>query len=160
MKKWFFVIFSVVSLFCLSACNSQGNDLPEEAEPEYAYFEVFKSLFPEGFPDLTYCAVDFSQTKLSDPSIAKELIQKFCDNNNYTFLPYTVEALKEKGYINEFSFPNGCLISFNDMSLSGNTLVTRASLWNSADGSITNDFTVEKKNGSWEITKNENYSIS
>lgn len=155
------LIILCLSFGLMSCADSDTASL--SADQANAYFAVFEKLY-EDDPGLNaeskYLAVDLTNVKLADTTKLVDLIQGFCDSNGYTLLQDTHEGLAEKGYIKDLYFEEGFLISFSDKDLSEDTLVTAAQKWRSGLGAIGAEYTVKKKNDTWEITKTDNSWIS
>ncbi|MCL2077528.1 MAG: hypothetical protein FWH08_03880 [Oscillospiraceae bacterium] len=150
--------------FRVSAAEPVG--IQKEQTQANAYFTVFEKLFEKDLAlndESTYLAVDLTDVKLTETEPLTRLIQNFCDERGFTLLLDTPEGLKEKGYIND-SFPiyfeDGFLISFKDIELKQDKLVTSASKWRSGLGAFGADYTVKLNENTWEITKTENMWIS
>jgi len=144
---------------CVNSCNI--NHSSEELAK--AYFTLFEYLYetdPALNHDSNYIALDLTNVKLTNTAPLIELIQKFCDSNGYILLQNNFEELVEKGYIKNLYFENGFLISFNDININENTLVTSARKWRSGTGAIGADYTVKKKGKIWEIAEIKNSWIS
>lgn len=141
--------------------NSQPADLPtEDSNP---YFVLFKQLYaddPGLNGDIKYIAVDLTDVKSEDNADFLVLIEAFCKKDGFTLLVDTMDGLNEKGYIKNLSLEEGIVIAFEDTSLTDTKLVTQGRKWRSGDGAIGGTFTLEKKNGTWSITKTENQWIS
>ena len=165
------ICFLVISL-CFTSCTGQNAVGPDATDPDVAelagnqagaYFAVFETLYetdPALNADSAYLALDLTNVMLEDTEPLIVLMQDFCDDNGYTFLLDTIDALTEKGYIKDLYFEEGFVITFSDIQLDSNTLVTSAMKWRSGLGAIGADYTVEQSNGTWEITEMSNNWIS
>jgi len=128
--------------------------IPPDAQA-YAYFAVFEELYGTDTAlnfESNYLALDLTNAMLADTAPLIELVQNFCDEHGYTLLLDSHEGLTEKGYIESMNFTEGFLISFSDVELGSDKLITSASKWSSGLGAIGSDYTVELKGGIWEIT--------
>lgn len=155
------VMFLFIISLCLVSCASQHATAPENLAG--AYFVVFETLYendPGLNSEINYIAADLTNIKLTDTAPLVALLTDFCKGNGYVFLQDTYEGLVEKGYIHDFYFEEGVLITFNDKELRHDKLVTSAEKWRSGLGAIGADYEVQLKNSSWEITKTENMWIS
>ena len=176
MRVKLFLLFAMFILALnIVACTNSGNtDLSEERETDVylptlsekqagAYFTVFEDLYEKDTAlqaQSTYLAIDLTNVKLADTAPLIKLMQDFCDNHGYTLLQDSFDGLTERGYIKDLYFENGFLISFNDIELDDDTLVTSASKWRSGLGAIGSEYTVKYGNNAWEITKIDKSWIS
>ena len=136
--------------------------IPADAQA-YAYFAVFEELYGTDTAlnmESIYLALDLTDAKLADTTPLIALVEDFCTENGYTLLLDSHEGLTKKGYIEDLNFTEGFLISFSDVELGPDKLVTSASKWSSGLGAIGSDYTVELKGGVWEITNVELMWIS
>jgi len=122
-----------------------------------AYFAVFNAVYDMEWAEgeWKYIAVDLTGVILSDTSGLLALIGDFCKKHGYTLLEDTWEGLKEKGFLepifeDRYSFNDGILISFTDIDLKEDKLVTMGG--KSSGPGIGARFTAEKKDGVWEVT--------
>ena len=102
--------------------------------------------------DATFLALDLSQVQLADTAPLVALVRRFCADHGYTLLLDTFEGLQAKGYIKDLGFPDGFLISYTDVSLTADQLVTKAHKWRSGLGAIGGQYTVTRGAGGWSIT--------
>ena len=133
------------------------------ADQAKAYMEVFNELYeldPGLNNDITYLALDLTDVLLKDTEPLVALVQRFCNGKWFFLLLDTFEGLIEKGYVADLYFKDGILISFRDIVLSENELVTSAQKWRSGLGAIGADYTVVRRASSWEITETGNQWIS
>ena len=127
------------------------------AGPEEAYMLVFQEELGRNDRELKYVAVDLSKIKLEDTTKLIELLQAYCDENGATLLLDDFNGLKEKGYIKEhddlpFSYvEDGILVTFDDVKLTKNSLVTRASSSTVAGWK----FEVKRIHGEWQIVSRD-----
>lgn len=159
MKTRLSVLFIIIclSLFLASCSNSDNKD--NSKEQANAYFVVFESLYEGDYglnTEIKHIAVDLTNVKLADTARLIELLQNFCNDHEYILLQDTIEGLKEKGYIKDLFFKDGLLFSFKDKKLTQDTLITSAEKWRSGLGANGADYTVKKKNDTWQITKTKN----
>ena len=154
----------------LASCKSSNHTVVSRESPgtvisnsqAKAYFSVFEALYKKdtGLNNGKYLALDLTKAKLTDKTQLIKLMHDFCNSHGYTLLQDTFEELKEKGYIKNLSFNDGFLITFNDKELTQKKLITSAKKWCSGLGAIGAEYTVEKKNDIWQITKGTNFWIS
>ena len=123
-----------------------------------AYFLVFQYLFeadPALNHEIKYIALDLSEIKFQAQDVLIRLVEDFCAEFGFTLLLNDFEGLREKGYITFDPLPprfqDGIIISFQDITLTDDTLVTKAEKWRSGRGAIGSTFTVEKTDGTWEL---------
>jgi len=157
MKMLLFLIISI----CLASCT--GQDTISSEDQAGAYFAVFEALYaadPGLNADSTYLVVDLSKVKLADTEPLIALFQNFCDTSGYILMLDTIDGLKEKGYVVNLGFSDGFVITFDDVRLEKNTLVTEAMKWRSGDGAIGAEYTVKLKGSTWAITKSDKGWIS
>ena len=157
----------IISLsFCIILIFTIGCTHPKSINPEEqagAYFSIFENLYtadPGLNTDSTYLVLDLTEVKLTDTEPLIELMQDFCNENGYIFMLDTIDGLKEKGYVINLGFPEGFVITFDDLSLENDTLVTAAMKWRSGDGAIGARYTVKLKNDAWKIIKTDKWWIS
>ncbi len=156
-----FVIFCF--FFGFTSCASSEKTIVSKDQAN-AYFLIFEHLY-QGSKNITdgqYLVVDLTNAELDDIGPLISLMQEFCVNNGYTLLQDTAEGLKEKGYFDETGFyiKDGFLVAFNDVKLEPDTLITSAHIFRAGLAAVGADFTVEKNNNTWQITKEENSWIS
>jgi hypothetical protein len=159
VKKIIALALVVVLALSLAACG--GDSTPEDQVG--AYFSVFENLYaadPGLNTDSKYLVLDLTKVKLADTEPLILLMQNFCDESGYILMLDTIDGLKEKGYVIDLGFPEGFVITFDDVRLENKTLVTEAMKWRSGDGAIGAEYTVKLKNGTWEITKTDKSWIS
>ena len=159
MKK---LLFPLCMIFILLNGCTTTKDITA-AEQAGAYFSVFENLYtadPGLNTDSKYLVMDLTKVKLVDTEPLIALMQNFCDENGYIFMLDTIDGLKEKGYVIDLGFPEGFVITFDDMRLDNSTLVTEAMKWRSGDGAVGAEYTVKLIKGVWEITNTNKGWIS
>lgn len=137
--------------------------IPTVSEDSNPYFVLFQELFsadPGLNSEIQYISVDLSNVKLADTSDYIELMKAWCEKNGYLLLEQTFDQLVEGGWIIDLGFKDGILISYEDVSLSEDKLVTDAKKWRSGDGAIGAEYTLTIKNGKWSISKTDKQWIS
>jgi len=139
----------------------------DSENPARAYFVVFQYLFEADSAlnyGIKYIALDLSEMIFEMPDKFIHLVEEFCDEFGFTLLLYNADELVEKGYIIDYPLPSiftdGIIISFRDITLTDDTLITEASKWRSGRGAIGATFTVEKVNSSWDMLPLEYMFIS
>ena len=161
VNKKSFVIIGIMLLMLLVICGCSSTESAKNQAG--AYFTLFETLYetdPALHSNCIYLAVDLSKVKLSDTKPLKELFKDFCEENEYTLLLDTIDGLREKGYVVDLRFPDGFVIIFDDTQLDENTIVTNAMKWRSGLGAVGAEYTLKRKDFTWEITKTAKAWIS
>jgi len=140
-------------------------DIPKKNQAN-AYYEIFKDLcknmiyIRSGYSDMisptvyddNYFVLDLSDVIYDDASNLIALFMDYCDKSDYIFLMDTFDGLKEKRYIDKFSYFNeGFIIKFTDKEIYKNSLVINAIFQNGHNFSSCT-YMVELINGEWQIT--------
>jgi len=162
MKK-FISIFLIISFIFISSCSEPPPEI-DPSNPAHAYYLIFEALINESVGlnnDSIYIALELTDVELPDTAPLIQLVQNYCDTNEYTLLLMGFEELKEKGYIDYsdtdiIHFKEGIMISFYDKESTDTKLVTSGHKWKSGLGAVGMEFTVEKINDSWQITEEGN----
>ena len=155
------IILLIVSItFIFAGCSVFGEADPEEQSN--AYFVAFKALYDTdtALNSGKYLALDLSNVMLTDTEPLISLMQGFCDDNGYILMLDTREGLKAKGYITALEFSDGFLITFEDVELKNNSLITKVAKWRTITGAVGAEYTVKKNSASWEITEISSQWIS
>ncbi len=162
MKKIVFTLSLVVCLLvALTACQTAQET--DGSGVEAAYMMILEDLWEtdQALNGEKYLAVDLSKVMLEDTEALEALLQEFCDAHGFELLLDTFDGLVEKDYIPEgVSFTEGSFIAYEDTESGPDQLVTAAYKWKGNLGAIGGEYTVEKKDGAWEITKIEVQWIS
>ncbi|MGM9974573.1 MAG: hypothetical protein ACI33K_11100 [Clostridiaceae bacterium] len=122
------------------------------------YYQVFLELMDidTGMQGgIKYIALDYQDALTENKGLLKKLMEEYCKANGYELLIDDYEGLTEKGYINkqELYFPDGIIISFEDVKLLEDKLITNAAKWRSGKGAIGATYTAIKKDGVWKVDK-------
>ena len=131
---------------------------PSLSSDAHGYYQVFLELMDEDAGlqgGIKYIALDYKDALTENKNVLERLMEEYCKANGYELLIDDYEGLTEKGYINkeQLYFPDGIIISFQDVKLLEDKLITSAGKWRSGKGAIGATYTAIKKDGLWEVDK-------
>ena len=162
MKKIFFIGTILILAFSfLIACNNKVISRPSED----AYLELFKHLLGdftnEWVLQQKYIAIDLTNVLYEHPDRIQKVIEDHMENYHFMIIWDDMSGLIESGYITvcEYgdpeSFVDGFLVTFNDVELNKNDLITNASVWYGNLGASGAKYTVSNVRGEWIVKEPE-----
>ncbi len=143
--------------------DQQFTILPMPNGPDEGYVAILETLWDEDKglnSDIKYLSVDLSKAMLDDQAPLMERLNTFCEINDLELLTLGYDDLTEQGYITDLYFTEGVLIAYEDTELTETRLVTSARKWRGGRAAVGAQFTAERDEFFWRVTKEENSWVS
>lgn len=164
MKKLISIFLILSTIMCCTACSERqnvfdtsqieqtDNNNAYSSRKHVAYYKAF-SEYIEYFSDLKYIVVDYNNISLTQRKYLTDLFMTYCDNENITFFQDTKAALSNRKIIENGTYKDGIVVTYNELEYSDNLIVLEIELWHSENNNIKEKVVLEKDEDDWYVKK-------